>query len=132
VRTINDYKILAKGKCVYMEEDRRWDNNIKMHVDSPGSSGHTFFARASAKLKSLKKAMPCRASKLRRRDRGSGSSSRCRRPFAAGLKLQSTGNEPGIFWSETEIPTAANGNCTDGEWRHLQNEGETSCDHLEE
>lgn len=111
--TRNAYKILAEEKCGCLEDDRRWENNIKMDVDNPGSSGRTFFARASAKLKSLKKAMPCRASRLRRRDRGSGSSSRCRRPFAAGLKLQSTGNEPGTFWSEAAIPTAANGNCTD-------------------
>ena len=89
------------------------ENNIKMDVDSPGRSGHTFFARTSAKLKSLKKAMPCRASKLRRRERGSGSSSRCRRPRAAGLKLQSAGNEPGTFWSEAAVPTAAPGNCID-------------------
>ena len=60
--------------------ERGWENNIKMHMDSPESSGLTFFALASAKLKSLKKAMPCRASTLRKRARGSGSSSRCRRP----------------------------------------------------
>lgn len=84
-----------------------------MHVDSPESSGRTFFALASAKLKSLKKAMPCRASRLRRRARGSGSSSRCRRPRAAGLKLKLSGNEPGTFWTEDGVPTAATGNCTD-------------------
>jgi hypothetical protein len=106
-------EIFIGKKFNNMEDDRKRGNNIKMYVDSPGSSGHTFFARASAKLKSLKKAMPCMASKLRRRERGFGSSSRCRRSWAAGLKLQSAGNEPGTFWSEAAVPIAVTGNCTD-------------------